>query len=178
MWIAASRNLAMGLYLTLTGCASQRPQEDSPTRAISSSHQIRSRFLPGTVSGLRRRGVEREAFEDGTRIEILQLPLDGSGHLGFDRTQSQGRFMALQREFLDPATVPPGTRVLVTGEVTGSMTLPLDETEYTYPILEARHVDVLPPPEVAARWRRPYPYMGPYWGPYGTPYWRPWPYPF
>jgi hypothetical protein len=37
----------------------------------------------------------------------------------------------------------------------------------------------LPPPEVAAQWRRPYayPYMGSgYWGPYGSPYWRPSPY--
>jgi outer membrane lipoprotein len=86
--------------------------------------------------------------------------------------------MAMQRDFLDPATLPPGTRVVVTGEVTGSMTLPLDETEYTYPIIETRHIEVLPPPELAAEWRRPYPYMrpGPYWGPYGTPYWRPWPY--
>lgn len=52
--------------------------------------------------------------------------------------------MALQREFLDSATVPPETRVLVTGEMTGSMTLPLDETEYTYPLIEARHLEVLP----------------------------------
>ena len=119
-------------------------------------------------------------LKEGTRIEILQLPLDPSGRFGADRTQSQGRFMAMQRDFLDPATLPPGTRVLVTGEVTGSMTLPLDETEYTYPVVEARHIEVVPPTEAAAHWRRsyPYPYMGPgpYWGPYGSPYWRPWPY--
>ena len=84
----------------------------------------------------------------------------------------------MHREFLDPATLPPGTRVAVTGEVTGSLTLPLDETEYSYPVIEAHHIEVLPPPEMAQS-RRPYsyPYMapGPYWGPYGYPYGR-WPY--
>ena len=80
----------------------------------------------------------------------------------------------MHREFLDPATLPPGTRVTVTGEVTGTMTLPLDETEYSYPVIEARHIEVMPPPEMAqARRGYPYPYMGPgpYWGPYGR-----WPY--
>jgi outer membrane lipoprotein len=85
----------------------------------------------------------------------------------------------MHREFLDPATIPPGTRVTVTGEVTGSMTLPLDETEYTYPVIEARHIEVLQS-ETAELSRRSYPYYytgpGPYWGPYGGPYWRPWPY--
>ena len=115
-------------------------------------------------------------LKDGTRIEILQLPLDRWEHLGTDRTQSQGRFIAMHREFLDPATLPPGTRVMVSGEITGSMTLPLDETEYTYPVIEARHIEVVAPQEASTKWRRPYPYpyMGqaPYWG----PYWRPWPY--
>lgn len=82
----------------------------------------------------------------------------------------------MHRDFLDPATIPPGTRVTVTGEVAGAMTLPLDETEYTYPVIEARRIEVLPPPETAELSRRyPY-YTGPYWGPYGSPYWRPWPY--
>jgi outer membrane lipoprotein len=114
-------------------------------------------------------------LKDGTRIEILQLPLDRSGRPVGDRTQSQGRFITMHREFLDPATLPSGTRVVVTGEVTGSITLPLDETEYTYPVIEARHIEVLPWPESQSR--RPSPYMGPgpYWGPYGGPY-GPWPY--
>ncbi len=179
MWVAASRNVAMSLCLTLTACASQHAEEGSAATAIPflriksapDSYRGQSVVFGGEVLNARR-------LKDGTRIEVLQLPLDRSRHLGLDRTQSQGWFMVLQRDFLDPATVPPGTRVLVTGEVTGSMTSPLDETEYTYPVIEARHLEVLPPSEMPGQWRRPYPYMGlgPYWGPYGTPYWRPWPY--
>ena len=82
--------------------------------------------------------------KDGTRIEILQLPLDRSLRPVYDLTQSQGRFIALQREFLDPATLPPGTSVTVTGEISGTITLPLDETDYTYPVIEIKRVQVWP----------------------------------
>ena len=41
--------------------------------------------------------------------------------------------MAIQREFLDPATVPQGTFLTITGELTGSMTLPLDRNRLRLP---------------------------------------------
>jgi outer membrane lipoprotein len=116
-------------------------------------------------------------LKDGTRIEILQLPLDRSSRPGTNLTQSQGRFLAMQREFLDPATLPRGTFVTVTGDVTGSITMPLDETDYTYPVIEIKNLRVWSLEEAAYR-GRPYPYYSPapYWGPYWGPYWRPWPY--
>jgi outer membrane lipoprotein len=83
----------------------------------------------------------------------------------------------MQREFLDPATLPRGTFVTVTGDVTGSITMPLDETDYTYPVIEIKNLRVWSLEEAAYR-GRPYPYYSPapYWGPYWGPYWRPWPY--
>ena len=171
---------AVGLGLVLSACASSQQAEDGAAgapvafvqvKAAPDSYRGQSVVFGGEVLSARR-------LKDATRIEILQLPLDRSGRPGGDRTQSQGRFIAMHREFLDPATLPPGTRVTVTGEVTGTMTLPLDETEYSYPVIEARHIEVMPPPEMAqARRGYPYPYMGPgpYGGPYGYPYGR-WPY--
>jgi outer membrane lipoprotein len=178
------RHIAIGLALSLgiIGCAGQHAEESPSSsaipflqlRAAPDSYRGQSVVFGGEVLTARR-------LKEGTRVEILQLPLDRSEHLGTDRTQSQGRFIAMHREFLDPATLPPGTLVMVSGEITGSMTLPLDETEYTYPVIDVRHIEVLAPREASARWRRPYyPYMGAgsYWGPYGTPYWGPWPYPW
>jgi outer membrane lipoprotein len=81
-------------------------------------------------------------LKDGTRIEILQPPLDESSRPGLSLTQSQGRFIAIHRDFLDPATLPYGTRVTVTGDVTGSITMPLDETDYTYPSVEIKNLQV------------------------------------
>jgi outer membrane lipoprotein len=119
-------------------------------------------------------------LKEGTRIEILQLPLDKSSRPELNLTQSQGRFLAVQRDFLDPATLPYGTRVTVTGDVTGSATMPLDETNYTYPVIDIKNLQVWAGIEELAPRMRPYPYYyapGPYyWGPYWNPYWHPWPY--
>jgi outer membrane lipoprotein len=167
------------LLITLAGCASTQEAEDRQAltflqvKAAPYSFKGQSAIFGGKVLTARRQ-------KDNTRIEILQLPLDQSLRPGFDLTQSQGRFIALQREFLDPATIPPGTRITVTGEVSGSITLPLDETDYTYPVIDIKRVQVWAGSEDIARRSNPYYYMGPspywggyspyFWGPYG-PYW-------
>ena len=61
---------------------------------------------------------------------------------GLDLSRSEGRFVALQKSFLDPATVPPGTFLTVTGEMAGTIVLPLDETEYTYPLIHITNLRV------------------------------------
>jgi outer membrane lipoprotein len=172
---------AVALLVTFAGCASTQVTgdgSDAQTKALTflqvkaapDSFKGQSVVFGGKVLTARRQ-------KDGTRIEILQLPLDRSTRPGYDLTQSQGRFLAFQREFLDPATVPPGTRITVTGEVSGSIALPLDETDYTYPVIDIKRVQVWASSEDMAPRISPY-YMGPgpYWGPYWSPYWRPWPY--
>lgn len=121
--------------------------------------------LGGKVLGARR-------LKDGTRIEILQLPLSSSFQPSYDLSKSQGRFVAMQKEFLDPATVPTGTFITVSGEVAGAVTMPLDDTEYTSPIIEIKNLRAWPREEEASPRMRPYVVPYPYW----SPYWRPWPY--
>ena len=79
---------------------------------------------------------------DATQLEILQLPLDDSHQPSSAKTDSQGRFLATEPTFLDPATFPPGTRVTVVGEVTGGQTAQLDEMAYHYPTLTIKHLQV------------------------------------
>ena len=171
----------VALLVTITGCASTQEAgdgSDAQTQALTflqvkaapDSFEGQSVVFGGKVLTARRQ-------KDGTRIEVLQLPLDRSARPGYDLTQSQGRFIAFQREFLDPATVPHGTRITVTGEVSGSIALPLDETDYTYPVIDIKRVQVWAGSEDVDPRIRPY-YMGPgpYWGPYWSPFWRPWPY--
>jgi outer membrane lipoprotein len=178
--LACTLLYAVALLVTLAGCASMQEAGDGSdaqtpaltflqVKAAPNSFRGQSVIFGGKVLTARRQ-------KDGTRIEILQLPLDRSARPGYDLTQSQGRFLALQQEFLDPATLPPGTRVTVRGEVSGSVILSLDEVDYTYPVISIKHVQVWPASEDMAPRIRPYMGPGPYWGPYWSPSWRPWPY--
>ena len=172
--------LVSAFFIILTGCALTGDQAEtlpsgSPSvgyeqvKAAPESYNGQQVTFGGKVLGARR-------LKEGTRIEILQLPLTDSLRPIVDLSKSQGRFVALQKEFLDPATVPAGTFVTVTGEMAGSITLPLDETEYTYPFIRINNLRVWDEDdEEPPRIRRPIG-PGPYWGPYWSPYWHSWPY--
>ena len=94
-------------------------------------------------------------LQEGTRIEVLQLPLDSLLAPVKERTASEGRFLAVERKPLDPATLPAGTRVTLVGEVTEAVTLPLDARQYTYPAVEVKALTVWPKRR-AAYWYIPY----------------------
>lgn len=166
-WIAA----------ILTACATSADQREAvdggpPTpqfsqiKAAPESFRGQPLVLGGQVLSARR-------LKDGTRIEILQLPLNDSQQPTLDLRKSEGRFVAMQREFLDPATIPQGTFLTITGELTGSITLPLDETDYTYPVIEVKNLRTWVQAQESGQWRmQPYPYYSPFWHPYWGPYGR------
>ncbi|MEK6586858.1 MAG: Slp family lipoprotein [Nitrospirota bacterium] len=52
--------------------------------------------------------LKAKRLKEGTQIELLQLPLDRGERPILNRQQSQGRFLAIQQEFLDPATIVEG----------------------------------------------------------------------
>ncbi len=108
----------------------------------------------GKVVALGGEVLNATRLPDGTSMEILQVPLDGSEPT-LAVQQSQGRFLAVQKEFLDPATLSGRPRVTIVGEVTGAKTQRLDDIDYTYPVLAVKHMKV---------WQDPSPY-GPRPGP-------------
>lgn len=172
--------LALSTLLIVSGCASL---DDSAESDQSGTPQITYAQLKTSAETYKGQAVTlggkiltAKRLKEGTRIEILQLPLTSSLKPILDLSKSQGRFVAIKKEFLDPATLPPGTFVTISGEVAGSMTLPLDETEYTYPVVDIKNVRVWPKDEDGPPRIRPYMGPNPYWGPYWSPYWRPWPY--
>ena len=81
-------------------------------------------------------------LQAGTQIEVLQLPLKSGEEPVTQLTQSGGRFLALEEKFLDPAQLPPGTRITLVGRVTGSTTQLLDEASYQYPTFNIEHLHV------------------------------------
>jgi outer membrane lipoprotein len=176
--ITSSKSGMLLLTLVLSGCAtasegSLESDHTIPFAQITTSPDS----FKGQTAVLGGEVLTAKRLKDGTRIEVLQLPLNDSQVPVADLTQSQGRFLAIQREFLDPATIPHGTRITVTGELAGSQAMPLDETEYTYPVIEVRDLKVWPQMAEAPLYPvRPYPYYYPYWGPMWGPFWRPYPY--
>jgi outer membrane lipoprotein len=120
--------------------------------------------------------VKSKRVKDRTEVEVLQIPTGSGAVPRKDRTKSQGRFLAVKSgEFLDPAVVDPGTPITVVGEVGPAVTRSMDEGEYTYPVLEIKHLvdwDEINPRVGSTAYAYPYggsmyayPYS--YWGPYG-----------
>jgi outer membrane lipoprotein len=81
--------------------------------------------------------VSSRNAKEGTYLEILQKPLDSDGR-PLDTDATEGRFLVQAEEFLDAAVYSSGRMITVVGEVTGRMTMPIDETTYQYPLLAAK----------------------------------------
>ena len=106
--------------------------------------------------------LKAKRLKDGTQIEVLQLPLDGDQRPVSQRSESQGRLLAMDPLSTDPATLPDGTPVTMVVEITGASTDRLDEAEYRYPTMAVKHLYVWKEP------RDPYgPRRGPVFGVFG-----------
>lgn len=104
-------------------------------QAAPQAVQGRTVLLGGEVLGARR-------VENGVELEVLQLPVKGDDPPTDRRTESQGRFLALDHAGGDPASYPPGTRLTIVGAVTGEETRRLDESTYRYPTVDVKHLYV------------------------------------
>jgi outer membrane lipoprotein len=134
-----------------------------PDLQTSPSHYIgRTVMFSGIV-------LKTRLAKDHTEIEILELASGAGVPPPTDRTRSEGRFIAIEKSFLDPATMESGRPVTVVGTVSGADTRPLDESDYTYPVIEiTRLLD----------WNNFYGPDGPGFNPYGYygGYYQPYPY--
>ncbi len=77
---------------------------------------------------------------EGTRLEILHLPLTDDLYPTEERARSKGRFVVYDTEgtITDPAVVEPGTAVTIIGRIGPLQTEELQGVKYQYP-----RVDVL-----------------------------------
>lgn len=125
----------------ITGCATP-PFETGearrdPAPAAVADGDVGETFLwGGLILGIDNR-------EDGTTVlEILALPLDGSGRPKTRGAEPGGRFLAVSTEFRDPAEYRAGRQVLALGDLTGFEEGRIGEATYRYPRLavEALHL--------------------------------------
>ena len=146
------------------------------TVSFTELHADPNQYVGRTVmiSGV---ALRSRRIQDGTEIEILQLPTQRGLSPSDRKARSQGRFLAVESDgFLDPAIMEKDTPLTVVGEVKGATTKALDEGEYQYPILDVKHL--VDWSEVRSRNCNVYDraYYGSYCGYYGP--WSSWYYGF
>ena len=171
----------MLLLLPLASCATSElvpsQMKSQITRDVSFQEiKADAERFKGLVVVVGGQVVGAKRLKDQTEIEVLQLPLDKSDRPILNLLQSKGRFLAVQKEFLDPATVPLGSNLSVIGEVLGSRSVPLDHSPSTYPTFQIKALKVWPKNRSYEsrgfpfwdRWAYPFedPWTHPYWGAY------------
>ena len=167
MWPGPLTLLVVVLSLHVLGCSSspvripetlqsQIDQNLTFSEVLTSPESYRGRLilLGGQI-------LKGKRMKEGTRVELLQLPLNKDEVPTSDLTRSQGRVLVLHQDAPDPATLTPGMLVTFVGEVNGGIIEKIDEADYRYPTLIVKHWYVWPPAAYDGRGR------GPYYGVYG-----------
>lgn len=168
---ATGRCLLIMLSVLLGACAGtpplglEAPEPDGPS-------QREAQQDPARVRGQRVRwggeilSVTNNAQD--TEIEIYGRPLSSDAE-PMPNGGEGVRFIAVIKQFLDPAQYGAGKRLTVSGTLAGKLQRPVGEYLYAYPVVEAQSHYLWPvyqPPVAPASWR--YPYYDPWWpwGPY------------
>jgi len=111
--------------------------------------------------------IETINQQDGTtQIEVFQRPL-GWEEEPKDTVASEGRFLVIAKEYLDPYIYQSGRKITVAGEIHGEETRLLGQMSYRYPVLLSKQIYLW---RVYPYYPYPYPYYSPWWG---YPYWYP-----
>ena len=128
------------LALLLSGCASQIPQiireapADSPSLA-----QVREQAADHLGQPLRWGGtiIETDNRENTTWLTVLGRPLYKDGEPK-STDDSDGRFIAIVPEFLDPKVYAADRRITITGTLLRTEDGKVGEHAYTYPVVQAQ----------------------------------------
>jgi outer membrane lipoprotein len=165
-------SLTMALAAVLFGCSVVSPgiREEAVELRFSeiarnpATHEGKTVILGGYV-------VSVQNAADSSRMMVLQSPLYYQ-HQPKARQYSQGRFMVVTDNFLDPMVYENGQKVTVAGTLLGKTTATVGEYEYQMPEIWARELHLWEEwSQRSPYYRDPY-YHYPFWDPYFYPHWR------
>ncbi len=160
--------------MALGGCArvisDQSRSLVDPTVQFAKMRETPDAFIGKTVLLGGRIAAARNTKEGGV-LEIVQFDLDCD--VPQDSFVSHGRFLATSVDFLDPLIYKVDRKVTLVGEVKGKRTLPLDQVEYTYPVVAIREIHVWRSADDEKYLLSPPSRYNPYYYGYGSePYWE------
>jgi outer membrane lipoprotein len=131
----------------------------------------RTVLLGGTI-------VQTTNLPKATEIEVLQKPLSRYSDRPQETDRSFGRFLIRCQGFWDSAVYEKGRDITVAGAIEGREVRPLDQIQYSYPVIGCKEIHLWPTPSPSAyAYPPPYYRYYPWWGagpgyyPYWYPYW-------
>ena len=113
--------------------------------------------------------VETRVLPQGTEVEVVQKEIDFSGYPKMDN-KTGGRFIFINKEFLEPEIYSKGRGITGVGKVRGTQIGKVGERPYEFPVIESEELKLLDKVE-----SNPY-FYPPYWDPWYrrglyAPYW-------
>ncbi len=133
----------VALLLVLGGCASTPPiseegaeREPGPREAVETEALDRTVLWGGVILAI-------DNQPDETWLEVLAFPLDARGRPHTQRAP-QGRFFAVEADYLEPADFKTGRQVLVRGTFSAILEGKVGEADYRYPRVEVEALHLWP----------------------------------
>lgn len=171
---------AIAIVLLVTGCVtpmipktvmsgvSQPPVEFKEVAKNTDNYIGRTVLWGGEI-------IKLTNDKEMTTVEVLQAPTDSDGQ-PTSMENSQGRFLAVIKEYMDTEVYKKGRQITVVGKVQGKreQTLEPSKTSFTYPVVEVDHF-YLWPKQDRYYYAPAYYYGPPYWDGYWSwgSYWGP-----
>jgi outer membrane lipoprotein len=140
------RLLPVFWFLLLTACASG-PQ--FPLQGVNRDLQPKAAVAPPSLGQHVLWGgliIATHNLADHTQLEVLAYPLDAN-QLPDTSAQPLGRFLANHKGYLEPADYASGRLVTLKGTVVAPREGKIEESQYTYPVVEVTAIYLWPPQE-------------------------------
>ena len=161
------------LAVLLSACSSHIPPEiKQPLDGAPSVPEVRGSASEHISKNIRWGGVilGTENKAKSSWVTVLAFPLNSYGEPQKDQ-QSQGRFIAVIDQFLEPTVYSHDRKITVTGKLLRTETQKVGEFPYEYPIVQVEQFYLWQPdPEPSPLDRYPYWWYDPWYDPFYYPH--------
>ena len=140
-------SIVLGLAFLVSACSSHIPPEiRQSVEGAPTLSQVRQQLDDHQSTRVRWGGVilETENKQNSSEVTIIAFPLSSRGEPRVS-DNSQGRFVALVDEFLEPLVFSRDREITVTGTVLKSQTGKVGDYDYQYPVIAVEHYYLWPP---------------------------------